>query len=117
VKESSLVPVRWSCCKRSRSIAGHRDLVHAGVGGVRIGAAGLPSKVSGYLDDVKHGKPDPEPYLKGAQLLGVPAGECIVIEDAPGRHSRRSKWQEPASWRCAPPQATPNSNKPAPTGC
>ena len=52
--------------------------------GVRIGAAGLP--MPRYLvtsTDVKHGKPDPEPYLKGAQLLGVPAGECIVIEDAP----------------------------------
>src|SRR5882724_509706 len=52
--------------------------------GVRIAAAGLPKPR--YLvtsTDVKHGKPDPEPYLKGAQLLGVPASECIVIEDAP----------------------------------
>src|SRR6266436_1349824 len=51
---------------------------------VRIGAAGLPKPR--YLvtsTDVKHGKPDPEPYLKGAQLLGVPATDCIVIEDAP----------------------------------
>ena len=52
--------------------------------GVRIAAARLPKP--SYLvtsTDVKHGKPDPEPYLKGAQLLGVPASECIVIEDAP----------------------------------
>ena len=52
--------------------------------GVRIATAGLPKPR--YLvtsTDVKHGKPDPEPYLKGAQLLGVPASECIVIEDAP----------------------------------
>jgi len=51
---------------------------------VRIGAAGLPKPR--YLvtsTDVKHGKPDAEPYLKGAQLLGVPATDCIVIEDAP----------------------------------
>lgn len=34
-------------------------------------------------DDVAAGKPDPAPYLKGAELLGVPAGECLVIEDAP----------------------------------
>jgi mannitol-1-/sugar-/sorbitol-6-phosphatase len=34
-------------------------------------------------DDVTAGKPDPAPYLKGAELLGVPAGECLVIEDAP----------------------------------
>src|SRR5260370_28502766 len=51
---------------------------------VRIAAAGLPKpKHLVTSTDVKHGKPAPEPYLKGAQMLGVPAGECIVIEDAP----------------------------------
>ena len=34
-------------------------------------------------DDVATGKPRPEPYLKGAELLGVEPGECLVIEDAP----------------------------------
>ena len=52
--------------------------------GVRIAAAGLPKpKYLVTSTDVNHGKPDPEPYLKGAQLLDVPASECIVIEDAP----------------------------------
>ena len=52
--------------------------------GVRIGAAGLPKPRHLVTStDVKHGKPDPEPYLKGAQLLDVPASDCIVIEDAP----------------------------------
>jgi sugar-phosphatase len=52
--------------------------------GVRIGAAGLPKPRHLVTStDVKRGKPDPEPYLKGAQFLGVPASECIVIEDAP----------------------------------
>lgn len=32
---------------------------------------------------VEHGKPDPEPYLKGAALLGFPPSECLVIEDTP----------------------------------
>jgi len=32
---------------------------------------------------VQHGKPDPEPYLTGAQILGVPAADCLVVEDAP----------------------------------
>jgi len=51
---------------------------------VRIGAAGLPKpKHLVTATDVKHGKPAPEPYLKGAQILGVPASVCIVIEDAP----------------------------------
>jgi mannitol-1-/sugar-/sorbitol-6-phosphatase len=52
--------------------------------GVRIGAAGLPKpKHLVTATDVKQGKPNPEPYLRGAQILGVPASECIVIEDAP----------------------------------
>jgi sugar-phosphatase len=51
---------------------------------VRIGAAGLPKPRHLVTStDVQHGKPDPEPYLKGAQFLGVPASACIVIEDAP----------------------------------
>ena len=32
--------------------------------------------------EVKIGKPDPEPYLLTATKLGVPAGRCLVIEDA-----------------------------------
>jgi mannitol-1-/sugar-/sorbitol-6-phosphatase len=51
---------------------------------VRIGAAGLPKpKHLVTSTDVGHGKPDPEPYLKGAQILGVPAADCLVVEDAP----------------------------------
>ena len=51
---------------------------------VRIDAAGLPKpKQMVTSTDVQHGKPDPEPYLKGAQILGVPAADCLVIEDAP----------------------------------
>jgi len=52
--------------------------------GVRIAAAGLPQpKHLVTATDVHRGKPDPEPYLKGAQFLGVPAVNCLVIEDAP----------------------------------
>ncbi len=52
--------------------------------GVRIAAAGLPQpKHLVTATDVRRGKPDPEPYLKGAQFLGVPAVDCLVIEDAP----------------------------------
>jgi mannitol-1-/sugar-/sorbitol-6-phosphatase len=50
----------------------------------RLRAAGL--SIPGRLvtcDDVENGKPDPEPYLKGALLLGVLARDCVVVEDAP----------------------------------
>lgn len=33
--------------------------------------------------DVINGKPNPEPYLKGAQKAGVPPEDCIVVENAP----------------------------------
>jgi HAD superfamily hydrolase (TIGR01509 family) len=34
-------------------------------------------------EDVRHGKPDPEVFLTAAARLGMPAGECVVVEDAP----------------------------------
>ena len=52
--------------------------------GVRIAAAGLPTPEHLVTSsDVQCGKPDPEPYLKGAESLGLPAAECVVFEDAP----------------------------------
>lgn len=33
-------------------------------------------------DDVLHGKPHPEAYLKAAKLLGVEARECVAFEDS-----------------------------------
>ncbi|GAB7190623.1 HAD family hydrolase [Kineococcus sp. NUM-3379] len=35
------------------------------------------------FDDVRRGKPDPEPYLLGARRLGVDPARCLVVEDAP----------------------------------
>ncbi len=32
-------------------------------------------------DDVIHGKPSPEPYLKGAAWLGLSPADCLVFED------------------------------------
>jgi len=34
-------------------------------------------------DEVTVGKPHPEPYLKGAELLGFSPKDCVVFEDAP----------------------------------
>lgn len=34
-------------------------------------------------EDVTNGKPDPEPYRKGAELLSANPADCVVIEDAP----------------------------------
>ncbi|WMW22587.1 HAD family phosphatase [Methanolobus mangrovi] len=34
-------------------------------------------------DDVQHGKPEPDPYLKAMEMLGISSHEAIVIENAP----------------------------------
>jgi sugar-phosphatase len=34
-------------------------------------------------DDVRNGKPDPEPYRRGAELLKANPADCLVFEDAP----------------------------------
>jgi sugar-phosphatase len=34
-------------------------------------------------EDVEHGKPHPEPYLRGAAALGAAPAGCVVVEDAP----------------------------------
>jgi mannitol-1-/sugar-/sorbitol-6-phosphatase len=33
-------------------------------------------------DMVEHGKPHPEPYIRGAELLGLRPQDCLVIEDS-----------------------------------
>lgn len=51
---------------------------------VRIKAAGLPlPKKLITSNDISHGKPHPEPYLKAARLLGFSPADCIVFEDVP----------------------------------
>jgi mannitol-1-/sugar-/sorbitol-6-phosphatase len=50
----------------------------------RLRHCGLPvPEVLVTSDDVAHGKPDPEPYLRGATKMRVSPAECVVIEDAP----------------------------------
>ena len=50
---------------------------------VRIRVAGLPAPSRMITaNDITRGKPDPEPYLKGAALLGFAPQDCVVIEDA-----------------------------------
>jgi len=53
------------------------------LGRARLEAAGLliPEQlVTG--DDVKRGKPFPDPYLLGAEKLGFDIADCVVFEDA-----------------------------------
>ncbi|WP_416477641.1 HAD family hydrolase [Streptomyces sp. LKA04] len=49
----------------------------------RLDAVGVLPKNLVAADDVTRGKPDPEPYLLGARILGVDPADCVVFEDAP----------------------------------
>jgi sugar-phosphatase len=50
----------------------------------RLRYAGLPVPSNMITaNDVIHGKPSPEPFLKGAKLLGFAPRDCMVFEDAP----------------------------------
>jgi beta-phosphoglucomutase-like phosphatase (HAD superfamily) len=46
-----------------------------------VAAAGLAFDVVVTQDDVQRGKPDPEPYLRAAEQLGVEPSELLVFED------------------------------------
>ncbi len=71
---ASLPPDRWAVVT-----SGTRRLATK-----RLQVAGLPvpqKMVS--ADEVKLGKPDPSPFLRGAELLGLRPADCVVVEDAP----------------------------------
>lgn len=56
----------------------------AGLATARLGATSLQvPQVVVTADDVKIGKPDPAPYLLGAERLGLDPSDCLVVEDAP----------------------------------
>lgn len=45
--------------------------------------AAEPPKVFVTSDVCSKGKPDPEPYSKGAELCHADVAKCLVVEDAP----------------------------------
>jgi mannitol-1-/sugar-/sorbitol-6-phosphatase len=52
---------------------------------VRLRTAGLWEHIHNLVtaSDIRNGKPDPEPYLKGAAALHLVPQSCVVLEDAP----------------------------------
>jgi sugar-phosphatase len=69
-----LPPERWAIV----TSATHRLML----GRLKVAGLPIPARlISG--DMVERGKPDPEPYRRGAALLGLEPHECVVVEDAP----------------------------------
>jgi sugar-phosphatase len=57
---------------------------HRSLASSRLAAVGLPvPAVMVCGDEIAHGKPDPEGYLRAAAELGVAASDCLVLEDVP----------------------------------
>jgi sugar-phosphatase len=67
-------PDRWAIATSAPRIMAERWLEHVGLP--------LPSVIV-TVEDVIRGKPAPDPYLRAAELLGVSAADCVVLEDAP----------------------------------
>lgn len=70
----SLPPERWAIVTSAT-----RRLM---IGRLRAAGLPLPERIVS-ADEVERGKPDPEPYVRGAALLGCRAEDCVVVEDAP----------------------------------
>ena len=70
---TSLAAGTWTVCTSA----------NANLGRARLQAAGIPVPAELVTaEDVKRGKPHPDPYLLGAKRLGFAAAECVVFEDA-----------------------------------
>ena len=71
---ASLPPGSWTVCTSATKRLARVRMEHAGL---------TPPERFITADMVLNGKPHPEPYLRGAELLGFAPERCLVIEDAP----------------------------------
>jgi len=60
--------------------SGPRENIEAILGALRVRGY-FGAIVSGW--DVERGKPEPDVFLMVAEGLGIPAGNCVVVEDVP----------------------------------
>ncbi len=71
---ASLPAGSWTVCTSATRRLAQVRMEHAGL---------TPPERFISADMVAHGKPHPEPYLRGAGLLGFAPERCVVFEDAP----------------------------------
>lgn len=69
----SLPEKYWTVVTSATERLARSRMEHAGVH--------VPARIVS-AERVTNGKPDPEPYQKGAELLGLRPPECLVIEDS-----------------------------------
>ncbi len=67
---------------------------------LRLGAVGIEPPVLVTAEDVALGKPDPECFLRGAELVGIGIERCLVVEDSdPGLAAGRRAGARTAALR------------------
>ena len=77
-----------------------RRVVEANFGAI-VSTIAMPEALRFALsrDDVTHGKPHPEPYLRAAERLGVHPSACLVVEDSPiGARSGKAAGMVTIAW-------------------
>jgi len=76
---SGLASLRTSCRIGCATGSARREARHA------LDAAGLLSFMDALVtaDDVAHSKPFPDTYIRAADELGLPPGQCLAVEDSP----------------------------------
>ncbi|EIM87938.1 phosphatase [Stereum hirsutum FP-91666 SS1] len=70
----ALTPGTWTVCTSATRAYASTALPSVGVT--------IPETIV-FAEDVKQGKPAPDPYLLGAHRLSKPPTSCLVVEDAP----------------------------------
>jgi len=70
---ASLPPERWTVVTSATERLARVRLAQAGVQ--------VPERIIS-AEMVERGKPHPDPFLRGAEILGFPAAECVVFEDS-----------------------------------
>lgn len=73
-----------------------RILMDASLNAVRLQRPGL---ITVARNDVRHGKPAAEPYLRAAYLLGIDVADCVVVEDSvPGAIAGHAAGMRVVGW-------------------
>lgn len=89
---SRIDELRWRPGAREAMKAAHEAGYHVAVvtnsdrilldASLRLLGITIPDQITVSRNDVKEGKPQPEPYLRAAWLLGLPPSACVVVEDS-----------------------------------
>ncbi len=74
IRALSAAGLRQVCVSNSNRVIVDANIVALQIGGFVLGSISL--------DDVRKGKPDPEPYIRACDMLGLPPEAVAAVEDS-----------------------------------